>query len=139
METNKIIKLNSGNYLVKRYGKYDPHLCFISETEEVESTETVDRSDLNLADGQFTVLYGNYFVSKKGTKCFKILPKEIAPHMLVRDDWGGCFNSYRGKTLPDETNGALYYYRAHSNGGGAGYDYSVLPKDWKFSLNEEDI
>jgi hypothetical protein len=89
---------------------------------------------LNLENGSLDFMRGSYFVSKKGTKIFKIDPN--GQHMLLRDDWGGAFNDYRGGTLPEDQ---LYYHRASSNGGGSGYDYAVIPVGWKQVLKEEDL
>jgi len=130
------IKLDNGKVLINHYGKYKSGLTFILDYPFL-CWESVDKSDLNLNRGDYEVLYGNFFESKKGTKCFKVLPKEKASHKLIRDDWGGSFNSYRGRTLP-ETN-SLYYKRASSNGGGSGYDYAIYQRDWKNTLSEEDI
>ena len=138
---------------MKAYGKYKPNVTFlinknfhgkreiIHETDDAievsDIWEDVDRRDFNLPEGCLSVVYGTFFMSKKGTKIFRI--EENGPHMLIRDSWGGCFNDYRGNALPDENKGALYFRIASSNGGGTGYDYAVLPKDWKFSMSIDDL
>ena len=133
---DNVISLNNGKFLINDYGKYASNLSFIHIVPAVQY-EHIDKTNLNLPKGDLDCIYGDYFVSKKGTKCFRILPKDKANHILIRDDWGGCFNSYRGRTLPKDD--ALYYRRAASNGGGSGYDFAIYPKDWKYSLSENDI
>ena len=87
----------------------------------------------NLPNGELRQLTGEYFVSKKGTKCFRI---GNGPHIILQDDWGGAFNKYRGHTLPEDQ---IYYRRSSSNGGGCGYDYAIIPKDWRLQITEDDI
>lgn len=108
-------------------GKFNPHY-------------TTDFTDMNIEkDGNMSVLYGNFFVSKKGKNCFRILDRENAEHQLVRIDWGGCFNSTRGHIPEKMEKASLYHRRASSNGGGTGYTYVVLPKDWQAGYTEDDI
>ena len=128
------IKLSNGNVLMNKFGKYEPNLCFICAYPHI-IWEDIEAKDLNLDRGDFKCLHGEFFVSKKGTKCFRI--KKNGQHILLRDNWGGAFNNYRGGTLPEE--GALYYRRASSNGGGSGYDYAIYNSNWQFQLSEEDI
>lgn len=133
---DNVVELSNGKYLINEYGKYNPNISFINDVPDVEHQwKAAKKEDFNLPKGDVSVIYGNYFVSKKGTKCFEINPN--GNHLIIKDNWGGSFNKYRGRTLPQET--ALYYRRATSNGGGNGIDYAVFPKNWKYLLNEEDI
>ena len=128
------ITLSNGRVLMNKFGKYMPNLCFISDIPHLP-WEDVKSQDFNLDKGDLSVLRGTFFISKKGTQCFKI--EENGPHILLRDNWGGAFSKYRGRTLPEE--GAIYYKRASSNGGGNGYDYAIYPANWQYTLSEEDI
>lgn len=130
------ITLDNGNFLINDCGKYASNLSFLNTVSDIQYDD-VDKKDINLPQGNLSCVYGDFFVSKKGTKCFRILPKNDAHHILIRDDWGGGFSHYRGGTLPQDD--ALYYRRASSNGGGQGYDYGVYPKDWRYCLSEDDI
>lgn len=129
-----VITLNDGNFLIKEYGKYKSNLSFLSEVPAIAWTPCKP-SDFNLDRGTFYYIKGEFFTSKKGTKCFRVNPN--GKHILLRDSWGGAFEKYRGNTLPKE--GAVYYRRASSNGGGCGYDYAVYPANWRYTLSEEDI
>jgi hypothetical protein len=138
VNTDGVVELSDGSFLIKDYNKYGSGLCIL-HSRPAFGYEYVScgKDDLNLSRGYFDILYGAYFVSKKGTKCFRV--DKNGPHKLIRDDWGGAFNSYRGGSLPVEGKDVLYYKRAKSNGGGMGYDYVVVPRDWKNVLSVEDI
>ena len=137
LDTSNAIQLSNGSFLIKAYGKYQPDICFISKVPIWGVGENIKFSDLNLpGSGYLEIWYGKYFISKKGTKCFELTCKEEAPHILVRDSWGGPSNSYRGRTLPENE---LFYLRSASNGGGAGDDYAIIPKGWTNRVNMEDI
>jgi hypothetical protein len=142
--------LDSGDFLLKHYGKYKSGLGIIvpknsaqvdAEKRYIKLFRAEDRisyDDLNLGGkGQLDVVRGDYFVSKKGTKLFKLNP--MGKHYLLKDEWGGAFNNYRGGKLPTTDRGAVYYRCASSNGGGCGNDFSVIPIDWKNTLSEEDL
>ena len=131
-----IIELDNWWFLVNEYGKYQPNLSFLTSIPVVEYERASSR-DLNFAEGSFDVIYWEFFVSKKWTKCFRILPKEKAKHILIRDNRWWAFNDYRWRTLPEDK--ALYYRRASSNWGGVWYDYGVYDKNFTNVLSEEDI
>lgn len=138
VKTDDVVELNDGSFLIKDYDKYGSGLCILhSRPAFGYEYVSCSKDDLNLPNGSIDVLYGSFFVSKKGTKCFRV--DKNGPHKLVRDDWGGAFNDYRGGSLPVEGKDVLYYKRAKSNGGGMGYDYVVVPRDWKNVLSVEDI
>lgn len=126
-------QLKDGTFAIGQYGKYMPNLTFISPIPILQ-WENIDRTVYNLPNGDLSIIRGDFFTSKKGTKCFKV--KQNGSHILLRDSWGGCFNRYRGGVLPENQ---LYFRRASSNGGGSGYDYAVIPKNWLYSLSEEDL
>lgn len=131
-----IIVLSDWKFLINKYGKYQPNLSFITRVPKL-SFESISSKDLNFDEWDFDVVYWEFFISKKWTKCFRVLLKEKAKHVLIRDDWWGAFNKYRWRTLPEDK--ALYYRRASSNGGGCGCDYGVYEKDFKNALSEDDI
>lgn len=128
-----VFQLKNGSFAIGEYGKYKPNLTFINSTPFLQ-WEDKKAGDFNLPHGSISVIKGDFFISKKGTKCFKV--KNNGRHLIIRDGWGGAFESYRGGTLPDNQ---LYYRRASSNGGGTGYDYAVVPVDWVYGLSEEDL
>ena len=131
-----IIELDNWKFLINSYWKYQPNLSFINSVPEVKFKDE-DKETFNLPEWSFSVVYWDFFISKKWTKCFRILPKEKAKHILICDDRGWAFNKYRWRTLPEEW--SLYYRRASSNGWWRWSDYGIYPIDWKYALSEEDI
>jgi hypothetical protein len=147
-----VVELNDGSFLVKNYGKYTSGLGIIIDKDDDEAvirngveTDHISLFRTHFEGSQFNLgnmcslsgIVGDFFVSKKGTKLFK--KNKNGKHILLRDDWGGAFNSYYGGTLPEVQEGALYYRRASSNGGGSGYDYAIIPKEWKRTIRIEDL
>lgn len=134
-----LIKLEEGKYLANIFGKYEPNLTFILDMkEDWEWKQDVSEKSLNIEkDGTLYSLRGDFFVSKKGSNCFEI--KKDGKHYLLKQDWGGAFNKTRGLTLPERSEGALYYNRARSNGGGSGNTYSVISIFWKRKVSIDDI
>lgn len=130
---NNKIKLTNGEFLFKDFGKYGSRLHLIHPSEEL-LWEVDTPENYNLPTTTLYSLKGEYYESKKGTKCFHI--KADGPHVLLRDPWGGAYNHYRGGSLPEDN---LYFYRASSNKGGCGCDYAVVPVGWQKELSIEDI
>lgn len=138
LETNyddRAIELSDGSFLFKCFGKYEPNLAILCQDPEIKWDFT-RKSKFNLGDGGLECLTGDFFVSKKGTNCFRI--KKGGKHILIRDEWGGPDHPRtRGGILPKDN--AIYYRRASSHGGGTGYDYGVYAIDWKHQLSIDDI
>lgn len=146
-----VVEMTNGDYLIQNYGKYtsglgiivgknDSHIGPYGEDQCIrlfQEPDRLEKSNFNLGSGTLDSIRGKFFVSKKGTKLFKVDPN--GPHLLLRDDWGGPFNKYRGGKLPTMEGGALYYRRASSNGGGIGYDYAVVPAQWRLEISEDDL
>lgn len=141
-------------FLVHLQGKYDPRLCFvldkyfqldgnanpINPIEYFGDKKVTDNMNIDF-NGLARFMFGDYWVSKKGTKCFKIKNPTEAKHMLIQVDWGGAFNKSRGldndavNAIPE----ILYYHKATSHGGGTGCDYLVVPVGFSKSLYDEEF
>ena len=89
------IELSDGKVLKSEYGKYKPNLLIIAN-KPVKFKEIAYAQDFNLPSGMLKILYGRFFTTKSGKQAFEVMEKEIAPHMLLQEDWGGAFNRYRG-------------------------------------------
>jgi hypothetical protein len=128
------VKMDNGSFLHNAHGKYQPALTILNSTPEMV---WLDRkpSDFNLEKGEYSIIIGDYFVSKKGNNCFQI--KNSGKHILIKDNWGGAFNKYKGGSLVRDE--ALYYKEASSNGGGSGYDYGIFNRNWTKSISMDDI
>ena len=132
----KYIELDNHQWLFNDYGKYRSGVTFVLE-KPISLNRLWQSAKLNYSEGSFTEIIGDFWVSKKGTNCFR--PKTNGNHKLICDSWGGAFNKYRGNTLPFQTTGdILYANQASSNGGGSGNDYIIVKKDWdnKLSLSQ---
>lgn len=135
-------------FLVKQFGKYMPNLVFvlskefsldkdgkpISPIKYVRDTDITD--DLNLVfNGDPKILFGDYWISRKGSRCFRPKNPLEAKHLLVKVSWGGADETHgsRGNYPEDIPAGVLYFRHARSNAGGMGYDYWVIPVDYHAS------
>ncbi|NPV12619.1 MAG: hypothetical protein HPY57_12605 [Ignavibacteria bacterium] len=128
------IELEDGKFLRKSWGKYEPNLLVISPIPYMD-WESVEGVTFNLPLKKVEILRGRFFTSKKGSKVFEILSGD-APHLLIKDSWGGAFEKSRGGVLPTD---GLYYRQASSNGGGQGNDYAVVPKEWKKKVSLDEF
>jgi len=76
-----LIKLDSGTFLFNDYGKYNSGLSFIlNDMIDIDSLyESVSFKDFNLENGSgyrsqnytINMIRGDFWVSKKGSNCFK--------------------------------------------------------------------
>ena len=128
-------------FIVNDFGKYSPNLSFIISKEfELDDRGNVrdqfryfdDKDVINNMNidfkGSSRFMFGDYWVSKKGTKCFKPKDPVRASHIFIEVNWGGCFNPTRGIYPTDARDlKPTYYHRGSSNGGGVGTDYWVFP------------
>ena len=132
-----VIELTNGEVLCNRFGKYQPNMCFVLNENNICNTWTdVDNYNIDW-DGDPVQLRGEYWVSKKGTKCFR--PKEDGEYVLIRVDWGGCFNPTRGIEFNTVKEFAPYSRKASSNGGGNGYNFYVLPYGFHREVSIDEI
>lgn len=91
-------------------------------------------------DGETSLLFGDFWRSKKGGACFRPKNPIGARHLLIQVKWGGAFNRTRGSSSRyAEAVGAIYFRRASSNGGGAGRDYWVLPMGFTHIVRDKEI
>ncbi len=135
-------------FLVKQFGKYLPNLVFVLSKEfsldkdgkpisPVRYVRDVNITDnLNLVfNGDPKILFGDYWISRKGSRCFRPKSPLAAKHLLIKVAWGGADETHgsRGNYPEDIPAGVLYFRHARSNAGGMGYDYWVIPVDYHAS------
>lgn len=135
-------------FLVKQFGKYLPNLVFVLSKEfsldkdgkpvsPVKYVRDVDITDnLNLVfNGDPKIIFGDYWISRKGSRCFRPKSPLAAKHLLIKVAWGGADETHgsRGNYPEDIPAGVLYFRHARSNAGGMGYDYWVIPVDYHAS------
>lgn len=134
------IELVTGEKLIKRYGKYNPGICFIMSDNNIDvEWKEYDDNFLNIEFDASSVEWipGDFWISKKGTSCFR--PSEDGKHVLIKVHWGGCFESSRGEEYAEVKKLAVYARRAQSNGGGAGKNYYVFERDFRKEISLDDI
>jgi hypothetical protein len=137
-KSTSVIELTNGEVLCNRFGKYQPNLCFVLNEDNISlGWEDADKNYNIDWDGDPVQLRGDFWVSKKGTRCFR--PKEDGQHVLIRVDWGGCFNPTRGNEFNTVKDLALYAREASSNGGGSGYNFYVLPYGFRREVSLDEI
>ena len=135
---NESVTLTNGEELINRYGKYQPNLTFLINEKNASMVWENVPKEINIKfDGDPLTLPGDFWVSRKGTNCFR--PNPNGKHILVRVDWGGCFISTRGDEYEDTKPLALFAKRASSNGGGTGYNFYVFDKNFRREVSIEDI
>ena len=133
------VLLDKDSYLVNWYGKYNPQMTFIVTWDTIQHFFWIEPDYFMnvIFDGTPYIMYGDYWISRKGKNCFRPLPKDRAEHMLVKVEWerekgtGG-----RNRELEEA---ALYHHRARSKGGGIGNTYYVLPKGYVHRLSVDDL
>ena len=137
----KVVELSNGETMIRRFGKYMPNLIFLLSEENVSVSwhrHDIEPLKLNIEfDGDIEWMPGDFWVSKKGSNCFR--PSDHGKHLLIKVDWGGPFISTRGDEYDDIKNKTLYARRASSNGGGTGYNFYVFPKDYVEIVNIDEI
>ncbi len=135
-------------FLVKQFGKYLPNIVFVLSKEffldkdgkpvsPVKYVRDVDVTDnLNLVfNGDPKILFGDYWISRKGSRCFRPKNPLDAKHLLIKVAWGGADETHGscGNYPEDIPAGVLYFRHARSNAGGMGYDYWIVPVDYHAS------
>lgn len=142
----KSLLLLNNDLIVNMFGKYNPDIVFVLKDEyksyiqKYEPMHIDMRTALNILwDGEPTVMYGRYWISKKGSKCFTPTSKEMATHVLIKNSWGGAFDHTRGREYDLVSPMAEYSKSASSNGGGMGYSYYVLKIGVKNVITIDDI
>lgn len=121
------------SYGLKAFKKYEPMLLIIADVPYIkwERMDEEMKTSLNINEAGLTeFLKGDFFVTKKGTKSFRI--KKDGKNILFRTDFNYTpINTDERKRLEDNGE-VLHYSRRTSNGGGLGWDYYVVNKDWSY-------
>jgi len=144
LKTEKIHEVDTA-FLVNDFGKYRPNITFVIPKEFERSPIAYHSggpakemlANMNVGfNGDASVMFGDYWQSKKGGACFRLKHVSQAKHVLIRVGWGGAFNRTRGIGWVD---GVPYYRRAASNGGGVGTDYLVVPIGYVRKVHDDEV
>lgn len=122
---------------ISRYRLLNPNLMFWIDDSNVNIKFTEDSS--LLADGEVTVIDGNFFRSA-GNPWFK--PKVYKPkHRLIRVAWGGPNNPTRGCEYESmiQLEDVIYHIRKTTDSGKSGVNWYVVRSkfSWYDLMTEE--
>ena len=132
----------NGEYLIRKYGKYNPGLCVIVPQDNtvlpVMHTGSVFMN-IKFDCNMLMTIEGEFWISKKGTPCFR--PKVLGPDILIETSWGGCFETSRGTEFEETSKmfGCKYSKYSPSNGGGFGNNYYIFPRNYYRNINIDEI
>lgn len=145
----KVIETGT-SFVVNAYGKYQPNISFVLAKDfggdplkyrnDAPAREMIAGMGLGFGTSEsgVSVLFGDFWSSKAGKPHFRPKSPQVATHVIVRADWGG-FNHPRTRGSRSAPEGAAYFRRASSNGGGTGYDYYVLPVGYYLIVRDEEL
>lgn len=138
------------SYVINAYGKYQPNVSFVLAKDftgdplkyrsDAPAREMIAGLGLGFGTSEsgVSVLFGDFWSSKAGKPHFRPTLPQVAKHVIIRADWGG-FNHPRTRGIWSAPEGAAYFRRASSNGGGTGYDYYVLPVGFYLVVHDEEL
>lgn len=139
--------LDNNDMVVNMFGKYMPNIVFVLKNEynsylyefEIITNDDI-KNQLNIHwDGSPSIMYGKFWISKKGSKCFTPTSRELATHMLIENTWGGAFDHTRGREYENVSSISEYSRYTGSNGGGCGFCYYILKMGKKNVITIDDI
>lgn len=138
------------SFRVCAHGKYGPKLTYVLEKgfrddplkfrKDIPTTKMVAGMNIrfNANESYIQALFGDFWLSKAGKPHFRPKPPQVATHVLLRAGWGG-FGQSRTRGVWSAPDGVVYFRRASSNGGGAGYDYYVVPVGYHIVMNDDEL
>lgn len=148
-KNNESLLLDNNDMVVNMFGKCMPNIVFVLKNEynsyryEFGRMPNDIKKDLNIHwdgwDGSPSIMYGKFWISKKGSKCFTPTSRELATHMLIENTWGGAFDHTRGREYENVSSISEYARRTSSNGGGCGFCYYIMKKETKNVITIDDI
>lgn len=138
------------SFRVCAHGKYGPKLTYVLDKDfrgnplkfrkDNPTTKMVAGMNIrfNANESYIQALFGDFWLSKAGKPHFRPKPPQVATHVLLRAGWGG-FGQSRTRGAWSAPEGVVYFRRASSNGGGAGYDYYVVPIGYYLVVRDEEL
>lgn len=128
------------SYGLKAFKKYEPLLLIISDVPYIKWKRMDEgmKSKMNINEAGLTeFLQGDFFVTKKGTKAFRI--KDDGKNILFRTDFKYPPMDKEERERLQNNGEVLHYARRTSNGGGLGWDYYVVNEDWTYIPDIDNI
>lgn len=139
------------SFVVNAYGKYQPNISFVLDKDfggdplkyrsDAPTRDMVAGLGLGFGTGEsaIDVLFGDFWLSKSGKPHFRAKSPQTATHFIVCARWGAGQGGSRTRGSWGAPNGAAYFRRASSNGGGTGLDYYVLPVGYYLVVRDEEL
>lgn len=138
------------SFRVCAHGKYGPKLTYVLEKsfrddplkfrKDNPTTKMVAGMNIrfNANESYIQALFGDFWLSKAGKPHFRPKQPQVATHVLLRAGWGG-FGQSRTRGVWSAPDGVVYFRRASSNTGGAGYDYYVVPIGYYLVVRDDEL
>ena len=138
------------SFRVCAHGKYGPKLTYVLDKnfrgnplkfrKDNPTTKMVAGMNIrfNANESYIQALFGDFWLSKAGKPHFRPKQPQVATHVLLRAGWGGC-GQPRTRGVWSAPEGVVYFRRASSNTGGAGYDYYVVPIGYYLVVRDEEL
>ena len=138
------------SFRVCAHGKYGPKLTYVLDKnfrgnplkfrKDNPTTKMVAGMNIrfNANESYIQALFGDFWLSKAGKPHFRPKQPQVATHVLLRAGWGG-FGQSRTRGVWSAPDGVVYFRRASSNTGGAGYDYYVVPIGYHLVIRDEEL
>ena len=138
------------SFRVCAHGKYGPKLTYVLDKnfrgnplkfrKDNPTTKMVAGMNIrfNANESYIQALFGDFWLSKAGKPHFRPKQPQVATHVLLRAGWGG-FGQSRTRGVWSAPDGVVYFRRASSNTGGAGYDYYVVPIGYYLVVRDEEL
>lgn len=138
-------------FVVNAYGKYRPNISFVLAKDfggdplkyrsDAPTREMIAGLGLGFGTGEsaVSVLFGDFWSSKSGKPHFRPKSPQLATHFVVCAEWGAGRGGSRMRGAWSAPEGAAYFRRASSNGGGVGNDYYVLPVGFYLVVRDKEL
>jgi len=146
----KRIELNNGEYMINRFGKWEPNLCLLFNREfryiDSEHDWTIDLPSLDLVEASrlfnYNVVHctkvvpGDYWISRKGTKCFRVkeLDSNHSHWLIIQKSKNSRYHQLMGL----EDNKKVCHKRIWYTGTRKTREaYFVVPRDFRVAVEFE--
>jgi len=135
--TNDIIIYNLYDYFIKdEFKKFQQYTYeFNNKIYSSANKIIIDNFNIPFTGDIMYIIEGKFRTNAKGTKIFDLSKNG---DYLIKINWGGAFSKTRGIEI-DKIKNYIYYKHASSNGGGTGYDYIIIDKNFTNEIDIEEI
>lgn len=129
--SNVLTDLDNGDVAIKKFDRYNPDIVFIYKDVTEYGKLTRESINIKVKQSYFDVLYGNFFINKKGTRCFSLTTESLATDQMIIHYWQGVGSVVIPTALLYHSS-VKHVKHAMSNKGNSGWSYVVIPKDFRY-------